>query len=343
MMPLTEIDRLKQTVSEDWESAVADQVAAAWGHPSGTARWWRSSASHVFVLPGDGARRYLRFVPDSYRGPAHVAAVAELMARLHDAGAAVVRPVPAASGALTVTVPTGLGLMHAMVLEPAAGEEIDVTDLTERRARHWGRALARLHDDSAGLGAGLPTAFGELADVPALFAGDHALVEAVAQLTERLDRLPRDGDRWGVVHGDFELDNMAWSGDDSTAYDFDEAALSWYGADIAYALRDLTGPTGRPSPEQRPHYEAFLAGYRSVRPLADEDIAHLPLFAGLNAAASLVRLGRALADPAAVPNEPQWLAQLRADLAEMTGAHRALVLATARYCASAPGMRLASS
>lgn len=136
---LTEIDRLTQTVSGAWDSPIADQVAAQRGCPAGTARWWRSSASHVFVLPGNGRRRYLRCVPDSYRGPKSLAAVAELMARLSDGGSAVVRPVAAASGALTTTAATGLGAMHAMVVEPAPGAEVDVSELTESRAWHWGR------------------------------------------------------------------------------------------------------------------------------------------------------------------------------------------------------------
>ncbi|CAM5406765.1 hypothetical protein SVIOM74S_02869 [Streptomyces violarus] len=144
MMPLTEIDRLKQTVSAAWDSPIADQVAAQWGYPAGTARWWRSSASHVFVLPDDGRRRYLRFVPGSCRGPESLAVVAELMARLSDGGSAVVRPVAAESAALTVTVATGLGAMHAMVVEPAPGAEVDVSELTESRARQWGQALARV-------------------------------------------------------------------------------------------------------------------------------------------------------------------------------------------------------
>src|SRR5215471_1660436 len=114
MMPLTEIARLRQTVVGSGACPVADQVAAQWGYPAGTAKWWRSSASHVFVLPEDGhvSRRFLRFVPGTYRGRKDVAAVARLMTRLSRGGSAVVRPVVAESGALTVTVPTPIGVMH---------------------------------------------------------------------------------------------------------------------------------------------------------------------------------------------------------------------------------------
>lgn len=324
MMPLTAIDRLKRTVSETWQSPVADQVAAAWGHPAGTARWWRSSASHVFVLPLGGTRHYLRFVPDAYRGPEPVAAVAALMARLHGSGSAVVRPVPGASGALTATVATALGPMHAMVLDAAPGEETDAAALTEPRARRWGRALACLHRDAAGLDADLPESFGEIRELPASFAADAPLLAAASRLAEWVDGLPRDRSRYGAVHGDFELDNMAWEADRPTAYDFDEAALSWYAADVAYALRDLTGGTGRPPPEHRARFDAFIAGYRSVRPLDDEDLDRLPVFAAAHAAASLVRITRALGAPADA--EPAWLAELRADLAAMAEAHRGLVI-----------------
>ncbi|MFI5530682.1 phosphotransferase enzyme family protein [Kitasatospora sp. NPDC051853] len=322
MMPLTEIDRMKRTVAEDWTSAVADRVAAAWGYPPGSARWWRSSACHVFVLPGDGARRYLRFVSDAYGRAERLAGVAGLMARLHGAGAAVVRPVPAVSGELTVTVPTGLGPVCAMVVESAPGEALGVEELTGELAGEWGAALARLHREAAGTGPGLPEAFGELSDVAGMFGEDAELVAAVAELAGWMDRLPRDAGNWGVVHGDFELDNLAWSGGRPTAYDFDEAALSWYAADIAFALRDLAGAEGRAD------YREFLEGYRTVRPLTDEDVARLPLFAGLNAAVSLVRITRALGRPG--PDEAEWLERLRADLTGLAAGHRALVLAAVR-------------
>jgi hypothetical protein len=118
MMPLAAIEAIRDTVSDAWESPVADQVAAAWGLAPGTAKWWRSSASHVFVIPGE-PRRYLRFVPDAYRGPEPVATVAELMRHLSETGSAVCRPVPTVAPALTVTVDTELGPMHAMMVEGA--------------------------------------------------------------------------------------------------------------------------------------------------------------------------------------------------------------------------------
>jgi Ser/Thr protein kinase RdoA (MazF antagonist) len=327
MMPLAEIDRLKRTVTSAWESPVADQVAAAWGYPAGTAKWWRSSASHVFVLPDPRGKRYLRFVPDAYRAAGAVVPVSVLMHQLAAGGAAVVSPVPTGAGSLTTTVPTALGTMHAMVVEAAAGHEIDAEDLTDDLAREWGRALALVHDGAAGIDVDLSEAFAELAEIPARFAEDPALVKATARLVDRLVRLPRDRSRFGAVHGDFELDNLAWEAGRATAFDFDEAAQSWYAADIAYALRDLTGPDGEPDPTRRHLGHAFVAGYRGVRPLDDADLANLRLFAGAHAACSAVRIARALDSSGA--DEPAWRAELRADLTVMARAQRDLAVAVA--------------
>lgn len=325
-MPLTEIDRLKRTVTPAWESPIADRVAAAWGYEAGTAKWWRSSASHVFVLPDPSGKRYLRFVPDAYRGADPLAAVSALMDQLAAGGTAVARPVRDQTGALSATVPTALEPMHAMVVEAAPGEALDVEDLTEGPARAWGRALALVHEGAAEIDTDLPAAFAALTEIPDRFADDPVLVKAATLLSDRLADLPCDRSRFGVVHGDFELDNLAWEGGRATSFDFDEAALSWYAADIAYALRDLTGPTGSPAAEHQDLFQAFIAGYRGVRALEDADLANLPLFAGAHAACSLVHITRALGTPG---DDPEWMVELRTTLIDMARSHRELAVAVA--------------
>jgi hypothetical protein len=63
VLPLSEIVTLAATLDDAGRSPRADAVAAAWGLPAGAARFWRSSATHVFAVPG----AYLRFVPAGWR------------------------------------------------------------------------------------------------------------------------------------------------------------------------------------------------------------------------------------------------------------------------------------
>lgn len=315
MLPLSVIFELARGLDHAGHSPVADAVAAAWGHPPGSAAHRRSSASHVFTV-GDPDRPvgYLRFVPAADRSRTQVEAVADLMDRLSRSGLPVVGLVRSSTGNLVETVATPLGDMHATLVLPADGVQVDVEELTSERARAWGAALARLHHARLPTRIRLPIAFGELDRVT--FGGDPPLAAAVRRLTDRARRLPRGPERFGLVHGDFELDNLAWRGDTPTAYDFDEAAYSWFVADIGRAVRDL---------DLTPLFEAFLAGYRTVGPLQDGDLEWLPLFSALHAARELARLQPVL-DAGTLPDSPAWLVRLRNRLENHLLRQRELVL-----------------
>lgn len=319
MMPVTAIQRLVETLDDQRRSPVGDVVAAAWGYPAGAARHWRSSASHVFrVEQAAVGRVYLRFVPAAHRRRDELLRVAEVMHDLGAGGAAVARPVPSDSGAWVETVPTVLGEMHAMVVREAPGEQLEAEALTSSRASQWGAALARLHCYDGDSALRWPEPFGELARVAEAFPDDLELIAAVARIKRRLGELPRDRGRFGFGHGDFELDNVCWEGSRAVAFDFDEAARSWFVADIAVAVRDL----GRLS--ESATFDAFLTGYRHVRPLPEDDLALLPLFGAAYAACSMVRVRSAM--DASQADEPPWLGQLRQKLASYIDRQRLLVV-----------------
>ncbi|GAB7190030.1 phosphotransferase enzyme family protein [Kineococcus sp. NUM-3379] len=334
MLPLAEIHRLARTVDDDWRSPVADAAAAAWGHPAGTARWWRSSAGHVFVLPEREGRprAYLRLRPAERVGAGRVHAVAALTRGLHGRGVPVAPPLPSRGGNLVETVATDLGVVHVTCVEAAPGEQLDAGGISPAQAHAWGAALATVHREAAGvvvelpraLAAELPHAGDRLPAAVTSLRTDPPAAAAAREVAAALAALPRDPGRYGVVHGDFEPDNLAWVGDSPTSFDYDEAALSWYVADVAHAARDLVS-RAQPTAEHRERYDALLAGYLSVRPEAARHLATLPLFARAHAAVGLAQLRDLLA--AAAPPEPDVLPELRSDLTALARHHREQLLA----------------
>ena len=313
-MTLAEIHAMARTLDDAGRSPVADLAAAAWGLPAGAARHRRSSAGHVFVLSHAAVGpAYLRLVPDTARPGGEVLEVARLMRALGRGGLAVVRPVASQAGALVETVATPPGTMHVMVVTAAPGEQIEADALTPARAGRWGAALARLHRDG-GVGVRLPGPLPQLPRVAELFAHDSAFAAAAHHIARRVEELARDADRFGLVHGDFELDNLCWDGERATAFDFDEAARSWFAADLASAVRDLAPvPARTPRPGEADLFGAFLAGYRQVRALPESELAYLPLFTAAHAACSAVRARSALGDTGH-PDDPPWLHALRRKL-----------------------------
>ena len=91
--------------------------------------------------------------------------------------------------------------------------------------------------------------------------------EARSRLTEASSAGPGPGPglEYGICHGDVSLDNVFLGPDGLSLHDFDSTAPGWRAA-------DLTGVS------LTPHFEAFVAGYRTVRPLDDADLAAVPWF-----------------------------------------------------------------
>jgi Ser/Thr protein kinase RdoA (MazF antagonist) len=208
MLRLSEIRRLKESVDAEYRSPVADAVAGAWDIPPGAARWWRSSATHVFVVPG-AARRYLRFVPADSDAAARLRRGAELAAAFPQVdGLVICRPVPDAAGETLATRQTALGTMTAVLVEDAAGDTLDAATLTRERSRRWGASLARFH---------------------------------------RYAPPGPASDRGVTIHGDFELDNLRFTDDAVAVFDLDECGPGSAAADIALATRALRGDEDTPA------------------------------------------------------------------------------------------------
>ena len=331
MLPLSRIVALSETVDEQWRSPVADAVAASYGVPAGSARFWRSSARHVFGVPAEGSRpdAYLRFAPAELTARADDLAVATLMQRLSARGLGCVAVVPSATGNLVETVSTDLGVMNAVMVAEGAGSPLDADELTREQAVAWGASLARVHREGSVLAADVELPDGARRSDRALdLLAPGGLGPVVEVLRSRLRDLPRTAATYGLVHGDFELDNIAWSGGVATAYDWDEAEVSWFAADIAYAVRDLVPDHRELAHGRLPLLDAFLAGYESERPDAEVDREQLALFTSLNALRSLARLAPVLAEDPSVglsltsPGAPT----LRSRLDEYAAAQRRIAV-----------------
>jgi Ser/Thr protein kinase RdoA (MazF antagonist) len=101
----------------------------------------------------------------------------------------------------------------------------------------------------------------------------HLVLDTRARLHAALARLAQGPDVYSLIHADMHPGNVLVDGERLTVIDFDDAGWGWHAYDIAVALFYH---------QSNPHFAAFedayLAGYRSVRPLSDQTLAALPLF-----------------------------------------------------------------
>jgi Ser/Thr protein kinase RdoA (MazF antagonist) len=175
----------------------------------------------------------------------------------------------------------------------AEGDVLDDDDLDPAAALAWGRQVAEFHRIAAGAA---------LTDVPDLVA----LTSAAC--ADELAGLPVTPEVYGTLHGDPEPDNVVWGAGGPVLIDLDDVRRGWFAADIAFALRAWGPPGGAPD-LAAPVPAAFLAGYREVRVVSDEELSWLPELARAAAAETLRELAPLLA-ARPDPGWPPWAHEL---------------------------------
>jgi Ser/Thr protein kinase RdoA (MazF antagonist) len=323
MMKLSTMKNFFKTVDEKWSSPVAEEILFSWDHNPGTCRIIRASSNFVCSFHNEGQKRILRFVAAEEREATVIQAEMDFLNHLYSRGLRVNRPVLSQTKRLIETVNTSAGVFHAVVLESLGGKQYETDEFTPAMITAWGRALGELHTASQGYpttGRATWKDFLEQLDQE-LPASDGAARRVMDMLNNRLGTLPVREDNFGLIHYDFEADNLIWENDIPGIIDFDDCAAFWFVADIAYALRDLFDDRASQVDLSHPVFQDFIQGYRSVRQIEDEELTQISLlFLMLN-----LRMYAELEDIVAEgvePDEPKWAAELRQKLASMRDKYR---------------------
>lgn len=326
MMRLSTMWKVDSTIDENGSSPVVEQILERWAYDSGSTRFFRSSANFVYVFQINGKRHFLRFADSSERGGEAIEAEMDLLQWLAGTGIPVACPVASAGGNLVETVETRWGTFHAVVAPALEGAQFEIEDIDDSGFRRWGAALGALHsalERYPGTGSAMRPTWRDRLESAAVCLPDGApaLREELTEITSELAALPQVRDTYGLIHYDFELDNLVWRDDSIGILDMDDCSYLWYAADIVFALGDLfeentDGDDGR--------FLAFIQGYSEHRPVDEHLPSRVPLFRRLGDLVKYARGVRA-ADLIVGPEHPEWLRELSQKLHDRTSAYRASI------------------
>jgi Ser/Thr protein kinase RdoA (MazF antagonist) len=330
---MMDVQRMRHMVDEVEQGALPEVVQAAarrWCGPGevSSLRYVRSSANHLFRFLQDGQPRYLRLAHAAERHPSAIAAELDFVHHVAHTGLTVARPMASAHGRLIEDV-SGQGQQYwAVVFAGLHGREFECDELDEGGYRAWGRALALVHRASQTFPPhpARPDWRDELrAALRTLPAEETAVAQMLASGLRWLDALALQDQDYGLLHGDFELDNLLWDGEQVQALDFDEAVYAWYLVDFAAALQDvwLAGDTRGVTSKERITW--FTQGYATLRPLPDGLWEAMPRLLTLVLALKVARLLRAYATTSD-GGSPAWLAQMRTAHHQWLQAKRAVLI-----------------
>jgi Ser/Thr protein kinase RdoA (MazF antagonist) len=315
MMKLSAMRALIMMLDENDESPVANVIASRWNHDPGTVRFFRASANFLFLFKHSEQDYVLRFINQNERAFDAIHAELAYLAHLASHGVHVAKPILSRAENLVETIETELGMFHAVVFERLMGEQFELPDLTPDRVMRWGQALGGLHNAAQGYdGAGRATWQDQLEWVAATLPEEERTAKALlAQIKDQLSQLPIHNANFGLIHFDFELDNLIWQDHQVGVVDFDDSASYWFAADVAFALRDVFDDNVEKINLEHEIARQFIKGYRMVRSVDTEELAYLPLFLQLHHLVMFVKLLQSL-KPDEHPEEPVWAEKLREKL-----------------------------
>lgn len=327
MMKLSTMLKVVSTVDNEWQSPIAELLLEQWEHDPGSARFFRSSANFVFIFRKGGESCFLRFAESTERTGAEIEAEMALLSFLDSQGMRVSTPVASKNGRYVETIETDLGTFHVVVFAGLGGREVEIEELSTAQFEGWGATLGKLHasmhryQDSRL--STRRTWRDHLTLVRNYLPKDELRVQAECDhLTSFLAALPVTATNYGLIHGDFELDNLKWQDEIIAMLDFDDCSHYWYVADIAFALRDLFE---RGVNLSHPSFRAFIRGYSEHASLDAELLSHLPTWMRLANLLQYAKLMRAM-DLANDQDYPEWCTTLLLKLESKRQSYKASLL-----------------
>ncbi len=282
-------------------------------------QYFRISANAIYPFRQQGEICFLRCCPTSEKQKENILAELDFLGYLHSKQFPALEPVPAKSEELLVQKCTPWGEYFASVFKRVPGAQISESGFEDEILFAYGAALGQLHKLSSEYTA--PKArrwshvdvFNWIDETLNGLELDNSSLEELNLLKETFATLPIHPGNYGLIHYDFEPDNVFYDPvtKSCSAIDFDDAMYHWYVMDLVQALGSLKDEID--ASEYLPKQAVFLAGYRSKYEIDNRIFAAIPLFERFVNLYGYTRVARSIQEQ--WENEPEWLVELRVKLA----------------------------
>lgn len=300
---------LAHMVLSNWENDNVD---------SDLLNYYRISSNAVYWCKNEGETFFLRFAPAEEKNKEKILAELEFLSYLRGNGYPAVDTILSKAGNELEVVDTPWGTFYAVAFKKVLGKQIAEMPLTKDIIFGLGKALGKLHKLSSEFSPvnNKRNDWKEIADwmedVLSTFPDETAAKSELAILRSYLSKLPTTKENFGLIHYDFEPDNVFYN-EITKSYnpiDFDDAMYHWYALDIEQSLDSLKEDILKEQVE--PSVKEFIKGYRSEYAISNEMLKLLPIFRRYANLYGYVRILHSVEEK--WNNEPDWMINLRIKL-----------------------------
>lgn len=299
---------------------LAEMLVGNWDYDKSSLemfKYYRISSNAIYPFQSKGKTKLLRFVSLSEKDKSSILAELEFIKYLNSNQYPALINVLSKSGEEVVTAHTPWGNYYATAFDRVSGVQIGNTDINDNIMYELGKTLGHLHRLSSRFSpiykrGSHEDALKWIKNTLSEFHNQEAATDEVNLLQAYFSNLLKSNENYGLVHYDFEFDNVFYDEETQSCnvIDFDDSMYHWYVMDIEQSLDSIKEEI---EPSRYEHAkELFLNGYRSEYPVTEEMLSLLPVFRRF---ANLYKYARVLRSSAETwDNEPEWLVDLRVKL-----------------------------
>lgn len=282
-------------------------------------RHFRISSNAVYPFSWKGQMRFLRLSPVSEKMESNLKGELEFLCYLQAKGYPAATPVSSNSGHLVIAIDSAWGKYYASVFQGVDGIPLEEMDFSDHILFKYGQALGQLHVLSAEYCPVVRkwTYLDVLSWIESVLKEYRAPDKMRTELDgvrQALNELPQTSETFGLVHYDFEPDNVFWNETRKccAAIDFEDSMYHFFLVDLEQALDALMDVL--PADRRASARSKFLLGYQSIKTLEPGYAGKQMLMRRFCNLYSYARLVRCVAEQ--YPNEPDWMIGLREKLLE---------------------------
>ena len=239
-------------------------------------RSFRISDNAIYPFTRNEKIHVLRFSPVSEKSRDNLIAELEFLAYMRGNQYNAVESVLSIAGEELVQKSTPWGDYFASVFKHVNGKQLSGLLLENELLLTFGSALGQLHKLSSQYTSPTYKRWRHL-DVLAwvekiltVISTEGEALHELEILREKFSQLPVNAGNYGLIHYDFELDNVFYDPESNSCsvIDFEDAMYHWYVMDIEQALDSIQGEVAESEFEQKK--ALFLEGYKTHFTIEDE-------------------------------------------------------------------------
>lgn len=301
---------------------LAKMILENWDYDSSSIdmfKFYRISSNAIYPFKTNGKTKFLRFSPVEEKDKNNLIGELEFIRYLKLNKYPALSTIPSKNNEELLEVSTPWGEYFAVVFDRVAGVQLGEIDYTYDICKKHGRSLGKLHKLSLEykpikkLRWSYEDVLIWIEKQLSNFPNEILAMKEVKILKEYFSKLPKNNQNFGLVHYDFELDNVLYdqTTDTLNIIDFDDAMYHWFAMDIEQALNSILNDSFCENYSLMK--DVFIEGYREEFNIDDDMLSMLPIFSRF---ANLYGYVKILQSSAEVwNNEPEWLFHLRGKLA----------------------------